>query len=153
MGSLIHVSKIGCVNIPCMDSHYPRPVSCVHPHQCQQFHQVSSADIPTYYILLCHCDTAVLWAPPVEPRSVARHQVHDFCAAPLSREIQGCFAWEPQLTFELTPSNTSHLISSDQHSHWPLFTWAHGYPRRIPSANVKDKDELQNYLFQQNVLH
>ena len=49
-------------------------------------------------------------------------------------------------------ANISYLISSDQHSHCPLFTLVHGYPRRVPSANVKDKDELQNYLFQQNVL-
>ena len=39
----------------------------------------------------------------------------------------------------------SYLISSDQHSHCPLFTLVHGYPRRVPSANVKEKDELQNY--------
>ena len=33
----------------------------------------------------------------------------------------------------------------DQHSHCPLFTLVHRYPRRVPSANVKEKDELQNY--------
>ena len=33
-----------------------------------------------------------------------------------------------------------------------FFALAHGYPRRVPSANVKDKDELdelRNYLLQQ----
>ena len=86
---MIHVSKIGCLNIPGMDSHYPRPISCFHAHQCQRFHHVSSPD------------TAVLWAPPVQPRGCA-HQHHHFCP-PFCNEIQRCFAWEPQLKFELTP--------------------------------------------------
>jgi hypothetical protein len=30
-----------------------------------------------------------------------------------------------------------------------FFALAHGYPRSVPSANVKDKDELRNYLLQQ----
>jgi hypothetical protein len=30
-----------------------------------------------------------------------------------------------------------------------FFALAHGYPRSVPSAIVKDKDELRNYLLQQ----
>ena len=71
-------------------------LSCFHSHQCQQFHHVSSMDTPTYYAI-----GPLYWASPVQPRGLSHQQVHYFCLVLLSCEIQGRFAWEPQLTFEL----------------------------------------------------
>ena len=100
LGFVIHVSKIGCVNVPGRDSHYPYAFHVFIPHRCQQFHDVSSMDTPTYYAI-----GPLHSASPVQPRGFAHQQVHHFRLALLSREIQGCFAWEPLLTFELTLSN------------------------------------------------
>ena len=36
-------------------------------------------------------------------------------------------------------ANISYLISSDQHSHCPLFTLVHGYPRRVPLQMSKTR--------------
>ena len=75
-------------------------LSCFHSHRCQQFHHVSSMDIPTYYAI-----GPLHWASPVQPRGFSHQQVHYFCMVLLSCEIQGRFACEPLLTFELTLSS------------------------------------------------
>ena len=78
----------------------PLRLSCFHSHQCQQFHNVSSMDTPTYYAI-----GPLHWASPVQPRGFSHQQVHYFCLVLLSCDIQGRIAWEPLLTFELTLSN------------------------------------------------
>ena len=83
--------------------------------------------IPTYYILYYAIVTLQCFGP--HPRSQKALPIIKFTISVwslLSGILQRRFAWEPQLTFELTPSNISHLISSDQRSHCPLFTLSHG---------------------------
>ena len=79
-------------------------LSWFHSRPCQQFHHVSSMDIPTYNAI-----GSLHWASPVQPRGFSHQQVHHFRIALLSRKIQGCFAWEPQLTFELTLSKITSI--------------------------------------------
>ena len=70
------------VDIPGTDSHaLSRPLSCFHSKQCQQFHHVSSMDIPTYYAI-----GPLHWTSPVQPRGFSHQQVHHFrLAHPVSR--------------------------------------------------------------------
>ena len=156
---MIHVSKIGCVNIPCMDSHYPRPVSCFHPHQCQQFHQVSSADIPTYYTFpptisytmpLWHCSALgpTREAKRLCPSSSLRFLCGPFFLAYSKGVLPGNHSWHSNwplpiyhISFQVINVRTAHC------SHCLMVHIVH-----IVSGNCKDMDELQNYLFQQNVL-
>ena len=81
---------------------------------------------------------------PVQPRGFL-HQVHDFCVSLLSRIIQGCFAWEPQLTFEVTLSQISLQVIAERTAGFDVwkpcaesavsfFSLAH--------TDVKDMDEL-----------
>ena len=46
-------------------------------------------------------------ASPVQPRGFSHQQDHNFRLVIPSRDIQGCVAWEPQLTFELALSHIS----------------------------------------------
>ena len=70
-------------------------------------------DTPTYYAI-----GPLHSASPVQPTGFSHQQVHHFRLAPLSREIQGCFAWEPQLTFELALSSIimHNITSIDRHT-------------------------------------
>ena len=79
-------------------------LSCFHSQQCQQFHHVSPMDIPTYYAI-----GSLHWASPVQPRGCAHQQVDHFRIAVLSRDIQGCSAWEAQLTFEVALSKITSI--------------------------------------------
>ena len=153
MGFLIHVSKIGCVNIPCMDSHYPRPVSCFHPHQMPA---VSPGFIRWYTYLLY--PTMPLWHCSALGATRAAKRLCPSAGSP--------FLYCPRLsrnpkvfglgtTAEIRTDTILHITSIDQGSDsriWQaeiqfvetvvsFFTLAQRNPRRgFPSADVKDID-------------
>ena len=139
--------------------HKPPPVWTCTPlsrFPSPQVPEVSLCYIKLYpFTPLGHCSP---WGRTMQPRGFVHQQVQDFRLALLSRQIHGRVAWR-LLTPELTPLiffdtylNYLDLINmciADFDKCLSFFALAHGYPRSVPSANVKDKDELRNYLLQQ----
>ena len=144
--SMLTCWQVACEDRTCTIS---RHFHGFHPHKRQKFLY------PLKLTSLGHCGA---WGPTVQPRGFVHQQVHEFRLALLSHQIhtgalpEHCWHpnWHPSI----------HRI--DQYSHrciWEVmiqcvetclsfFTLAHGCPRRVPSADVKDMDELQNRMFQ-----
>ena len=103
LGFVIHVSKIGCVNIPGTDSHYPYAFHVFIPTSASSFTMFHPWTLPP--TVLCH------WATAFEPHPCSQQafSISRFTTSVLprlSRESPRVhFAWEPQLTFELALSS------------------------------------------------
>ena len=126
-----------------------RPFQVFHPHRCQKFHYVISS-----YIRSHPWATAVLEAEPCsqEASSISKFKIsvwHSSLARSTGALPEDCWHpnWHPWITsihtWTILIWSTCALPTLTSVSHSAL---AHGYPRRVPSANVKDKDELRNYL-------
>ena len=153
------LSKIDFVNIPQsgLALSHATSLSRFHPHKCQKFHHVIQVDILGPLQCLRPTREAKRLCPSASSRFPS--------GTPLSPDPRArCLKTADTRTDTL--QYLQHILELswlDQHVHcrlWQVtiqcvatclsfFALAHGYPRRVPSANVKDKDELRNYLLQQ----
>ena len=81
----------------------------------------------------------------MQPRGCAHQQVHHFCVSPFSREIQGCSAWDPQLTFEGTLSHISlqlTAVPTAEFDVWKQCAESAVSFFSLARTDVKDMDEL-----------
>ena len=145
------LSKIDFVNIPQsgLALSHATSLSRFHPHKCQKFHHV----IPVEILGPLQCLRPTRAAKRLCPSASSRCP----SGTPPSPDPRArCLKTADTRTDTL--QYLQHILELswlDQHVHcrlWQVtiqcvatclsfFALAHGYPRRVPSANVKDKDE------------
>ena len=151
------LSKIDFVNIPQsgLALSHATPLSRLHP-KCQKFHRVIPVDI----LGPLQCFRPTRAAKKLCPSASSRFP----SGTPLSPDPRArCLKTVDIRIDTLQYLHILELSWLDQHVHcrlWQVtiqcvatflsfFALAHGYRRTVPFANVKDKDELRNYLLQQ----